>query len=332
MDENAPLLPTSLQQSKEVSLSRKDEAPGDNIVPSVPNSTAAGYLAMVVAATCFGTASVLLRVAEKTYDVPSSKTFFINFFVSWLTLLPCLFTRPGLFKRVVVLTREQYFFTSLRAIFGTFSGFLFVNAVNLAPVGDVAAAYNVCPAVTLVLAAIFLRERIRMVDIFSLSLSSVGIYLITRVPESVPVAFSRMHLFGIIMAAGSGAAAASAYITIRHLKTQIHCITPPFFFFLFASLSGIFLGGVPSVTEFMAYGGGAIAVVIAGMLSGVAQVFLSMGLQHCPAGPAIIIRNLEVPFEYIMGLIFLNETPAMIRLFAAFLILSSTVILGIKKS
>lgn len=332
MNECAPLLPTQQHDKKE--LLHNAESIGSKVLSSSDNdsySIALGYLAMVVAATCFGLTSFMLRVVEKVYHMPSNQSFFINFFVAWLTLVPYIIFRIGI-SRVALLTKSQYFFISLRAIFGTTSGIFFVYAVRLAPVGDVAAAYNVCPAVTLILAAIFLKERIRRIDLFSLCLSAIGIYFITRVPSGSSEGFSRMYLLGITLAAFSGSMAASAYITIRHLKSEIHCFTPPFFFFITASLVGVLIGGVPTYAEFLGYGYGALIVVLSGVFQGVAQVFLSIGLQRCSAGPAILIRNLEVPFEYIMGVIFLSESPTLLQLFAAFLILTSTIILGIKKS
>lgn len=85
--------------------------------------------------------------------------------------------------------------------------------------------------------------------------------------------------------------------------------------------------------QFLAYGAGAAATAVSpGCICGLfAQCMLNKGLQYCHAGPGVLVRNLEVPMAYVLGMLFLNETPTLLRAFGSFLVVCAAVIIGMRQ-
>lgn len=332
MDEEAPLLPALSNKFQCKDPQQQHEQTESTELSQKKWSATIGYSAMVFAALSFSAAAVLLRTSEKMYNMPSDSALFLAFSSSTITILTYATFITGI-RTVLSVTPYQSIFVGIRAITGTISAWLFVKAAGLAPIGDVSAAYNVCPAMTIVFAAIILRERIRFTHALSIILSLFGVFLITRpVSSSTNMMMfqnNAAHMKGTLLAVASGTCAALSYVSLRHLREQIHYLTPAFFFLPTCTLFAFIVGGVPSYSQFQSYGMGSVAILLSGVFTTVGQVLLSIGLQRCPAGPAIIIRNLEVPLEYVIALLFLNEVPTTLRIFAACLIVSSTVMVGI---
>lgn len=61
------------------------------------------------------------------------------------------------------------------------------------------------------------------------------------------------------------------------------------------------------------------------------QCFLSVGFTHCPAGPAAILRNLDVPLAYLQGMILLHETPNWFSSVGSCLVVLGTLVVGVRK-
>ncbi|KAJ2442106.1 hypothetical protein GGF42_007069 [Coemansia sp. RSA 2424] len=68
-----------------------------------------------------------------------------------------------------------------------------------------------------------------------------------------------------------------------------------------------------------------------GAFSFVGQVLLNRGLQLAPAGPATLMRNLDVAFAFVLGITLFGEIPDLVSVLGAVLIVACTVAMGLHK-
>lgn len=318
--DTVPLLPTTSSTSTNDSLSKWRTSPWAGTIGSV---------SMLLAATSFSVGGLFLRTSETVYHLPPIQSTFLLFIAATFTMtLLMALLRPSL---SVAPAHVPY--VVARCVFGSLSALCYVQAAARIDIGDVSVAFNVCPAATLVLAALFLHERIKHIDILSLILSIIGVILITRptTTTTTSVSASHEHVLGALFAATSGIMAAIAYVSLRKVSQDVHFMATALFFFLSATALSVALGGVPSSDQFREYGVPTVAYIVgAGVCNAFAQMFLNVGLVMCHVGPAVFIRTLEIPMQYLLGFLFLAETMSGIQVAAAALIVASTAIIGVR--
>lgn len=337
-EEGLPLL-----HSSQVAVSSRSvfvaDSEKDNVVGYVQNqqegkwSRAVGYLSLLGASLNFSLVSFVLRAAQTVFHIPTTTVMFTIFSCDLIMgILFVIFTSN--LKLLNGLKRRDLLLLGARGFFGVLSTIAIYAAMKLAPVGDVTAAFNICPATTLVFAALFLGEPIYKADVIALVLSLLGVYLITRPASSDSDSFQHAMapVTGTIYGLLSGIFVGAAMIPVRKMGRNTHFIFPALSLFTFATVYSSLAGGIPSFSEFTSYGFGTVALLTASIANFLAQILLNIGLQRCPAGPAILIRNIETPLNYCTGILFLHEIPTSLRVFAAFLIICSTVIIGVRNA
>lgn len=294
---------------------------------------AIGYLCILGASLNFSFTSFVLRTAQTVFQMPSATVMFMIFSCDMvLAILYVIFTaNPSM---LTGLKKRDLMLIVARGMFGILSTIAVFAGMKNAPVGDVTAAYSICPAITLVFAAIILRESIYRADVFALILSLVGVILITR-PAGVDSELSqhsRAAVTGTMYGLLSGVLGAAAILPIRMMGRNVHFIIPALSLFTFATVYSSLTGGIPSFSEITSYGYGTVLTLSASVSNFLAQVLMNLGLHRCPAGPALLIRNIETPLNYFLGILFLHEVPTSLRISAACLIIISTSIIGVRNA
>lgn len=353
MPSSAALAPTATTDEctplsaphKQYCINLDTSSPNDTAVSATPSSPPpkphletsqsalfTGYSAMVMSAFVHSFAMLLIRTAQDRFLIPTMQVLFISFFSGGLLLYIYISLTIGL-RRALSVTWNQFGFMMIRSLVGGLSAYLYFKALSYTNMGDAAASFNISPMMTSVFAALLLHEPIRSHDFMSLVVSLFGVFLITR-PSDVGRSLmleptEQNHFLGTMLAASSGIVGALAVLPIRHLKSQVHYMTPPAFLFPSLIILTAASGGVPKSADLVTYGLGTLAVAVAGASFTVSQVLLSLSLQKCPAGPALLIRNIDIPLDYVMGLLFLGEHPTLLRAGAALLIIASTMTVGV---
>ena len=200
-------------------------------------------------------------------------------------------------------------------------------ALGLLPLPQVTAIGYAVPVLTVVLAALFLGERIRAVRVSAvvMGLAGVGIVLWPDLAGSGGEA----RTLGVALALGSAALAATAQIFIRRLIVGEDAPTIALWFSVSATLIalltwplGLFGAWVVPSAEQMAL------LVAAGVLGGIGQLCLTAAYRYGEA-------SLIAPFDYasmllavLIGLVVFGEVPrATTLLGAAIVIVAGAIII-----
>lgn len=210
----------------------------------------------------------------------------------------------------------------LRGVFGVGGLACFFTALTRLPLAEVTTIHYLNPILTVVLAALFLREAIGSSLVLAMALALAGTVLVTR-PDFL---FGEGSLDGMGVAAALGGAvfSAAAYTTVRRLTTTDHAHVIVFYFPLVA---------VPLLTPFAirawvwptAEGWGLLFAI--GVVVQIAQVLLTRGLALVPAGRGTTVGYIQIVFAAMWGMLWFHERPSLATGFGAALILLATFLL-----
>lgn len=307
----------------------------NNTNPS--SSERLGYLFMFIGAFAFAVHSVLIRVAESYYAVPSRLTLYIRGSIHTVcATLYFMFAYSPSELLTWTLPRKQAILLFFRGLSGTVGLMLFYTGVNMVQVGDAISVFFLNPIFVFLLAGLFLSETVTMQGVIAILLSTVGTTLIGvgqhHEAESNLVLTTR--IIGLVMIVGGAFMGAVAYTIIRGLGMSVSFMSSVLTFGMFCFVAAFFLNDFKlfPLDELSALRrGGVAAAAGAGFISFIAQCGLNLGLQRCKAGPGVLITNVEVPIVFTLGAIFLHEYPSMLSICGSTLIVSAAVVIGFGK-
>ena len=173
---------------------------------------------------------------------------------------------------------------ALRSIAGVISMYCNFTAYTLLPLADVTAIGFAAPLFIVVLAALFLRERVHIYRWSAVVIGFLGILVIVG-PEARMASGATI---GVIYALISAALAALAMIFLKRMSAHEHSTAIAFYFMLTAaavSLLTLPLGwNIPTGVE-------GWVLIASGLAGGVGQLFLSFSYRYGDA-------SLLAPFDY----------------------------------
>ncbi|MEL6584577.1 MAG: DMT family transporter [Pseudomonadota bacterium] len=274
-----------------------------------------GILYKVIAVSLFVAMAACIK-ATAEHVPPGERVFFRSFFaipviLVWLWWIGDLAHGLRTDKPVSHLWR---------GLFGTSAMGMRFTALGLLPLIEVTAIAYAGPLLTVIAAALILGERIRGVRITAVSVGLIGVLIILWPRLTVLGSGGTAEALGAILVLLSALFVAFAHVFIRKLTATEHTGAITFYFAVMsASLSLLTLpfGWVwPTPGEW-------VLLVAAGVLGGVAQVFLTSSYRHAPA-------SVVAPFEYVSMLIALGvgyavfaEVPTTTMLIGAALVVSA---------
>ena len=195
---------------------------------------------------------------------------------------------------------------ALRGLLGFFALLCFFYAIPRLPLADVTVLQFTNPIFTAVLAALFLREHLSGRE-WLYSLLSLGGVLLVAQPTvlfgqgaaSLDPATTAVALAGALLAGG-------AYTTVRKLSATEHHLVIVFYFPLIsvpASVPFLLEGALwPTPWEW-------VLLLGIGILTQIAQIYLTKGLQRERAGKATSISYVQILFAAVWGFLFFGEVP-----------------------
>lgn len=271
-----------------------------------------------------------VHIAEKTYSFPPTSSAFLRALmhttfasVYIVAFLPI----RTLFCRLSYRQRLTLFF---RGAAGSLGNVLLFIALSLLPVGDAIAIFFISPVLTMLISHIVLSESITCLEMLAGLISSVGVVLVAQPgPDSAIKSIDR--ILGSVSALASAFFSAVAYVSVRSLGGSIHFMMSVLSLSAATIVSAAAMGGAIGPIDIMSMKEGAILAIISALFAFIGQCCLNKGLQLCRAGPGILIRNLDVPIAYTLGLIFLGEEPSWIGVFGSFLVISGTLMIALRQ-
>jgi drug/metabolite transporter (DMT)-like permease len=209
----------------------------------------------------------------------------------------------------------------MRGLFGLGGLACFFTAVTRLPLAEVTTIHYLNPVLTALLAALFLRERIGWSLAVAIGFAIGGMLLVTRPGILQSGAGSGLDPIGMTAAFGGAAFSACAYVTVRQLTKTDHTHVIVFYFPLVA---------VPATLPFAirvwqwptAFGW--LLLLGIGVVTQVAQVFLTRGLALLPAGRGTTVGYVQIVFAAGWGMLFFAETPGAWTIAGALLIVVAT--------
>lgn len=290
-----------------------------------------GYSLMALSSIGFSAMSLLVHIATTKYDLSSSSCFFIRAVVqatlSYLYI--AIFLNPR--QILISLTPRQWKLLAFRGIIGSIAMAAFFHSLQLLPIGDAVSIFFISPILTMLLSSLILAEPITRIDAIAAAVSFSGIILVARPGFGSVSSFTPHRIVGVLSAMAAALFSAFAYVTVRNLGTSVHFMTNVFSLGFASVFTSLILGGAitPAYIAQMTKPIG--LALLSSLFAFGAQSFLNNGLQHCPAGPGALVRNLDVPMAFILGLTFLKERPNITSFVGSSLVVCGTVMIGLRK-
>lgn len=245
------------------------------------SGTALGISLKLGSVACFIAMSALLKITAD--EVPAGEmVFFRSFFAIPITVV-WLLARGDLSTGLRVASPMGHVW---RGIIGTSAMGLMFTGIGLLPLPEVTAIGYAAPILVVVFAAMFLGEEVRAFRLSAVALGLIGVLIILS-PRLSGISDHRAALGAVVTLMGA-VFAALAQIFIRKLtKTETTSAIVFWFSCTAAALSLVTLPFgwvIPSPAT-------AALLVLAGLIGGVAQIFLTSAYRAADA-------SIVAPFEY----------------------------------
>ena len=211
-----------------------------------------------------------------------------------------------------------------RGLFGTIGLCLFFITLQNIPLAGAITIQYLSPVFTALFAVVILRERVKKKQWLFFSLAFIGVYLLKGFDVSGQISYYFV-LIGVASACFSGL----AYNCIRYLRTTESTLVVVFYFPLVATP----IMGVLSFFNWVKPQGlDWFYIVVLGVVTQVAQVFMTKGIQSDSAGNIMTYKYVGVVFAFIYGYFIFKETYSFLSVFGIFLLLSGVVLNSVFKN
>lgn len=272
---------------------------------------------MVLAAFFFSIMSVLVKLAGER--LPTTQIVFARCVVS-LVLSWWFLRRAGVRgwgKRKGLLL--------LRGLTGLGGLLCFFHATVMLPLADVTTLHYTNPVVTALLAGVLLGETLGRGEILGSLLSLVGVVLVAQPSFLFGQQAESLDPMAVLIALGGSVFSAFAYTTVRKLRETEPPMMVVFYFPLVATPVSIPLmwneAVWPTPYEWLLLLG-------VGVVTQIAQVFLTRGLHAERAGRAMSMSYVQIIFAALWGALVFRDLPEPLTLMGAGLIVVGTLIVS----
>jgi drug/metabolite transporter (DMT)-like permease len=285
--------------------------------PAERAQPATGIALKVTSTIVFTLMSTLVKLASANYPIGE-----IMFFRSFFALIPVIawMVARGRFPEALYTSRlHRHFFRSLAGAGGMFTGFL---ALSLLPIADATAIGYAAPLMTVVLAVIFLGEKVRVYRWSAVAVGFIGVLVILSDyvgPDASGV--QQTTTYGAVIAIVSAFLGATATTQVRAMVHTEAPSTIVIYFSLFCALAGLI--SIPFTPWSLPGWSDAVMLVSAGIFGGIGQITMTQSFRHADA-------SLIAPFDYtsmiwalIVSLLVFNTWPSPIMLVGTAIVIAA---------
>ncbi|MHC0052122.1 DMT family transporter [Actibacterium sp. D379-3] len=277
----------------------------------------------------FKLASVALFVAMSSLikaaspHVPPGEAVFFRSFFALPVIVGWLIARRELSVDLRTANPMGHFW---RGLVGSTAMGLSFAALGLLPLPEVTAISYAAPLLVVIFAAMFLGEEVRMFRLAAVAIGLVGVLIVLspRLTAFTNHEMDARETLGAMVALGGATCAALAQVFVRRLVQTERTATIVFWFSVTASV--LSLATIP-FGWVMPTGREAVFLILAGILGGVAQIFLTSSYRLANASTV-------APFDYAsmllalgVGYFVFNEVPTPVMLTGAGLVIAAGVLI-----
>ncbi|XP_022124135.1 solute carrier family 35 member G1 [Pieris rapae] len=318
-----------LQHLVDLSVGSDETLPNllENKRPLIKRCPYIGLLLATLSSLFFSLCSVIVKSLVNIDPIQLAMFRFIGVLLPTVPIV--IYTEQPIFpqgKRLLLI---------LRSIVGTIGLMLSFYAFRNMPLADASVIVFSVPVFVALFARVFLKEPCGIWNTISIILTLVGVILITHPPfifgdEKVESNENYDSLRGAIAAFVSTIFGANAYVLLRVLK-GLHFSVIMTNFGAIAILQTLFVSLVFGTLCMPNCGTERLLVVCLALFSYLGQILLTMSLQMEQAGPVAIARSADIVFAFLWQVMFFDEIPSKYSVCGAALVLSSVLLVGLRK-
>lgn len=209
----------------------------------------------------------------------------------------------------------------LRGLFGTVALLMFFYTLQNMPLASAVTIQYLSPIFTAIFASIFLKEKMKSKQWIFFAISFIGVLLIKGFDSRISYFFM---IIGIVSACFSGL----AYSCIRKLKESEHPLVVVLYFPLVSIPIMLIVSYFNWVTP---KGIDWLYIILMGIFTQIAQVFMTKGIQSGLANKMISLKYVGTIYALAIGFILFGESYEIISLLGIVLVILG-VVLNLRKS
>lgn len=255
--------------------------------------------------------------------VPPGEAVFFRSFFAIPVILGWLWWRGDLATGLNATSRISHFW---RGFVGTVSMGLSFAALGLLPLPEVTALGYAAPLLTVVFAAMFLNEQVGLYRISAVALGLVGVLIVLspRLTAFTGQTIETAMALGAFMVLAGAMCAALAQIYIRKMVATEQTSAIVFYFSLTSTVLALltvpFGWVVPTPWV-------AVCLVLAGLLGGTAQIFLTSAYRFADASVVAPFDYASMIFALAIGYLVFDEVPTLTMLGGAALVILAGILI-----
>ncbi|CAB3219852.1 unnamed protein product [Arctia plantaginis] len=300
----------------------------ENKRPLIKRCPYLGLILATLSSLFFSLCSVIVKSLDNIHPMQLAMFRFVGVLLPTVPIV--IYTEQPIFpekKRLLLVSRS---------LVGTFGLAFSFYAFHYMPLADASVIVFSVPVFVALFARIILKEPCGIWNVISIVLTLIGVILITHPPflfgddpdaEHNPKYDSTR---GAIAAFLSTIIGANAYVLLRMLK-GLHFSVIMTNFGAIAILQTFLYSLIFGVLCMPNCGTERILVVCLALFSYLGQILLTMSLQMEQAGPVAIARSADIVFAFFWQVMFFNEIPGKFSICGAVLVLSSVMLVGLRK-
>lgn len=272
----------------------------------------------VVAIGLFTALSALIKAVSEV--VPAGEAVFFRSFFAIPVIVIWLASRGDL--RHGLVTKKPMFHV-WRGLVGTSAMGMTFMGLALLPLPEVTAIGYATPIFTLILAAIFLGERIRLIRISAVALGLLGVLVMIWPRLGGGVGLTEGATLGVILVLGATLARGFVQIHIRRMVQSEQTAAIVFYFSLTASALSLLtlpFGWVMPDAQTLAL------LIGAGLVGGVAQILVTSSYRFAPASMLAPYDYVSMLFAIVIGYVWFAELPTLVMLSGALLVIVGNIL------
>lgn len=239
--------------------------------------------------------SMMAALVKLSGDVPTvQKTFFRNIVSAFIAFGFVKYYKESLFGK-----KEHQKFLLLRSALGTIGMVLFFYSIDNLVLSDADMLNKLSPFLTIIFAALFLKERARFFQIIAIIIAFIGTLFIIKPAFSVETIPYIAGVFSAVFAAG-------AYTVLRVLGDKEKFYTVVFYFSFFTTVS--LLPFVIAFYEPMSVQQW-IYLLSAGVFATVGQFGITVAYKFAPAKEISIFFYSTVVYSALISILLFGQVP-----------------------
>jgi len=264
---------------------------------------------------------VLGALIKATSDqVPPGEAVFFRSFFSFPIIIIWLLARGDLRHGLITRHPMRHFW---RGILGTSAMGLTFAGLGMLPLPEVTAIGYATPIFTVILAAIMLNERIRIVRISAVAIGLVGVLIMVWPRLNGSSELEDTATLGAMLILAATVARAFVQIHVRKMVQTDHTAAIVFYFSLTASVLSLMTAPFGWVVP-DAYT--ATLLVMAGLLGGVAQILVTSAYRFGAASMLAPVDYSSMLFAILIGYVWFNELPTLVMMVGASLVVAGNIL------